>query len=102
MSPNSASERRGRLLRDYVIATFLQVIATALALFLILRVFVPWLVDRQDTALLWVAGALALACPVLLAQLVYAIWRGRRRLGRRLQELRAADSDEGRFGGYLT
>ena len=101
MSPTSASERRVRLLRNYAIATFLQVIATALALFLILRVFVPWLVDRQDTALLWAAGALVLACPLLLVQLVYTIWRGRRTVGRRLAELRATDAEEGRFGGYL-
>lgn len=65
------SDVRVRLLRDYAATTFLQLAASALLLFLILRVAAPWLVDLHQTLALWLAGGLLLACPLVL---LYAGW----------------------------
>lgn len=79
MSLTARLEARARRLRGYAIRAFLQVAATALILFVILRVAAPALVSRHDDLSLWLAGALLLACPLVLIQATYSIWTGWRR-----------------------
>ena len=80
---------RVRLLRDYAAVTFLKIAAAFTALFVILRVAAPWLVDLHQTVALWLAGALVLACPLVLIYAGWALWEGRRRLGVKMAGLRS-------------
>ena len=80
MVMSSPSDVRVRLLRDYAASTFLKIAAAALVLFLILRVAAPWLVDLHQTLALWLAGALLVACPLVLLYAGWAVWDDHRRL----------------------
>ena len=80
MVMSSPSDVRVRLLRDYAASTFLKIAAAALVLFLILRVAAPWLVDLHRTPALWLAGALLLACPLVLLYGAWTLWADHRRL----------------------
>ena len=81
------SDARVRLLRDYAASTFLQIAAASALLFLILRVAAPWLVDLHSTPALLLAGALLVACPLILLYAGWMLWDGRRRLKAKLASL---------------
>ncbi len=84
MATPSAPDRRVRMLRDYAALTFLRIAAAAFALFLILRVAAPWLVDLHQTLALGLAGVLLLACPLIVIYAGWTLWEDRRRLRERL------------------
>lgn len=84
MATSSAPDRRVRMLRDYAAITVLRLAAAALALFLILRVAAPWLVDLHQTGALALAVALLLLCPLVLIHAGWMLWEDRRRFLDRL------------------
>jgi hypothetical protein len=75
MPSDTPSDLQVRLIRNALILSVVQLAATLLLLFLILRVGAPWLVSEHNTPALWLAGLLLLACPLILIQAVYGLWR---------------------------